>query len=55
MKRPQAETAAEFEALLSFLLARAFASQLVPKNASNEPASGLLERLKQQEPAAPVC
>jgi type I restriction enzyme S subunit len=46
MKHLQTATAAELDALLPALLARAFASKLVPQNPADEPAGKLLKRIR---------
>ena len=46
VKRLQAETAAQRDALLPAILARAFAGQLVPQDPTDEPAEKLLERIR---------
>jgi type I restriction enzyme S subunit len=45
LKRLQAETAAELDALLPILLDRAFRGQLVLQEPTDEPAEKLLERI----------
>jgi type I restriction enzyme S subunit len=45
MKRLQAETAAELDALLPAILDKGFGGGLVPQDPNDEPASVLLERI----------
>jgi type I restriction enzyme S subunit len=52
MKRLQAETAAELNAHLPSILDKAFKGELVHQDPNDEPASVLLQRIKQQREKA---
>jgi len=55
LKRLQAETTAELDALLPANLARAFRGQLVPQDPNDEPASVLFECFKRCKSSRPPC